>query len=222
MKISFPQLIILAFAMVSLGCEQKPVVRVYEDMNAPAVEADKERPALPEGHPAINQNPGMNTNDPQMQAMIQQSVAQIPLSWTAPKGWSEEKGSGMRLVTFTTEGNDPIICTIVSLSGMAGGLESNIIRWMKQINLNEDLIAGDKMKSFIEKQEKYTSQNNLSVQMIDLTQLSTADPTAPNILGAVVQIQDTTIFLKMTGTLKAINENRDAFKSLCQSLSFDE
>ncbi len=206
------------------GCDQRPVVRVYEDINTPVVETATTREALPQGHPPIDQNMNMNTNDPRMQAMLAESVSNVPLIWQTPKGWSEEKGSGMRLVTFKSKKDDqPVICTIVSLSGIAGGLESNIIRWMKQINLAEDQLSGDKMRDFIQQQETFSSKGNLAVQLIDLTRLADSkNNSAQTILGAVVPLEDTTIFIKMSGTLKAVHQNREEFKALCQSLSIHE
>lgn len=206
------------------SCERSPVVRVYEDINAPVVESETARETLPQGHPPIDQNINMNSSDPQTQAMLAQSVSHVPLSWQTPKGWSEEKGSGMRLVTFKGDkGDQPVTVTIVSLSGTAGGLESNIIRWMKQINPPEDLLSGDKMRDFIQQQETFVSKGNLAVQLIDLTGLSNSkEYSAQTILGAVVHLEDTTIFIKMSGTLKAVHQNREEFKALCKSLSIHE
>lgn len=223
MKLNKIYYFLTMIALVMTGCDQKSVVRVYEDINTPAVEAEAARELLPQGHPPIDQGMNMNTHDPQMQAMLAQSVSDVPLIWQTPIGWNEEKGSGMRLVTFKTDDADSITCTVVSLSGSAGGLESNIIRWMKQINLAEDQLSGDKMQNFIQKQESLTSKGHLTVQLIDLTSLSDSkNYSDQTILGAVVHLEDTTIFIKMSGTLQAVNQNREEFKALCQSLAINE
>ncbi len=205
------------------SCERQAVVRVYEDVNVPVLENKTASGLLPQGHPPIDSNVSMNAPDAKTQEMLSQSVSHVPLRWQTPTGWEEEKGSGMRLVTFKTNEADAITCTIVSLSGAAGGLESNIIRWMKQINLAEDQLSGGKMQEFIQQQETLTSKGNFTVQLLDLARLvdRNAD-SAQAILGAVVNLDDTTIFIKMSGTVKAVNQNREKFKILCQSLSIHE
>lgn len=206
---------------VFVGCEKKPQMRVYEESHlTPSLASPQSVMQLPDGHPSVT--PGMNMSDPSMQSMVQSSAASVPLTWQAPKGWKEEKGSGMRLATFTSGDAHPITCTIVSLSGMAGGVESNIIRWMKQINLSDNLLAGEKMQEFLKKQEVIKSKNNLSVQIVDLTPLTGKNESTQTILGGIVEMQDTTIFIKMTGDLKGITSNREAFRSLCQSLTLNE
>ena len=78
---------------------------------------------------------GMGQADQATQNMIAASAQKPPLAWDLPEGWTETPGNGMRLVTFHSTDKDPVECTIVSLGGMAGGLESNIVRWMGQINI---------------------------------------------------------------------------------------
>ena len=41
--------------LLMTGCDQKPVVRVYEDINTPVIETEMAREALPQGHPPDRQ-----------------------------------------------------------------------------------------------------------------------------------------------------------------------
>ena len=145
----------------------------------------------------------------------------ISLIWKSPKGWVESKGEGMRIVTFKTDDKDPIECSIVSLGGMAGGLEANLIRWMKQINLND--ISQDKVTDFMEHYEDLTNNNNLEIKIFDFTKLQEdKEWTAPSMIAGLVSVNDQTVFIKMTGTKSAVSKNLPSFKELLQSIQTNE
>jgi len=108
-------------------------------------------------------------NDPQLQKALDASVAKTPLSWRTPEGWSEERGSGMRMVTFRAKDDTGgIECSIVTLGGQAGGLQSNVIRWMKQINI--DVPSSVKLNQFLSRQETLKAEGGFNIKIIDLTE----------------------------------------------------
>jgi len=142
------------------------------------------------------------------------------LTWSLPKGWKESPNkSSMRLATFTDgNGAQGIECSIVSLGGSAGGLNENIRRWMGQVNLKD--ISDSELNAFIAKQEKITTQDNFATMIVDLTQLqSDSENTNPSIVAAIIEMEDKTVFVKMTGQRGALTKNRSKFKELCQSLN---
>src|SRR5262245_48698828 len=55
------------------------------------------------------------------------------LKWTAPKGWKELAGSGMRVASFSVPGKAEM--SVVTLPGDAGGELANVNRWRNQIGL---------------------------------------------------------------------------------------
>lgn len=229
--------LILNFILIVFGltsCGQRDLTkRKYREVvvepslkTMPAMPANHPHIDLPPGHPAISGMPenfnsqspsgSMMSADPKTQAQIQASAASIPLIWQTPAGWNEMKGSGLRLVTFQSAKDFPIECSIVSLGGMAGGLESNIHRWMGQINLS---ISDAEFEKFMQTQEKITSQGALPIILFDFTKLQTASPQdVPSMIAGILTIEEKTIFVKMTGTKAAVLHHKENFKQLCQSL----
>lgn len=158
------------------------------------------------------QQPGNMT----MQPGLEDSFDQTPIDWKTPDGWLVTKGSGMRLATFVDK-ESTVQTTIVSLGGSAGGLESNVIRWLRQINVP----APDSraVSDFLAKQERFVTKAQWPAVMIDLTQFQANEPGGTNsMIAAIVDRGAMQVFVKMTGTKEAINQYRSDFKSLVQSL----
>lgn len=152
---------------------------------------------------------------------IMDSVAPAPLGWSTPSGWNEVKGDGMRLVTFTTLDKEfPIETSIVSLAGPAGGISANITRWIKQLNLPDP--SSKELDDFMNRQEKIKALG-LTVQLVDFTQWQKdAPPQTPSMMAAILEQENSKIFVKMTGAKSGILKNTDSFKSLIQSLHFTD
>lgn len=159
--------------------------------------------------------------DQQTQKMLEASVARPPLSWTTPQGWQETPGSGMRLVNFASADKDsPVECTIISLGGQAGGLESNAARWMKQVNI--DVPAQAELEKFFAAQKKIKTKDGFDATIIDLTQLQSKDDLkSPSMVATIIALPDMTVFVKMTGTRGAVLKNKEEFETLCQSLKLN-
>jgi hypothetical protein len=223
------------------SCEQQVAVREYEEMtitsplehhmgphgdthalmeNAPFMGVDHPdiSGVLPEGHPDISGSLPMagTAIDPQTQKALDASVAKAPLAWKTPEGWNEEPGGGMRVASFhAQDGAGGIECSIVSLGGQAGGFQPNVIRWMKQINM--DVPPQDQLEKFLSMQETLRTEGGFDITVIDLTDFSGAE-TSPSMIASIAELPDLTIFVKMTGVKTSLLENKDKFKSLCQSL----
>ncbi len=165
--------------------------------------------------------PMMGAVDAQTQKMLEASVARPPLSWATPPGWQETPGSGMRLVNFTSADKDnPAECTIISLGGQAGGLESNVVRWMKQVNIA--VPQAPAMEQFLAAQKKVKTRDGFDATIIDLTQLQSKDDLAsPSMVATIITLPDMTVFVKMTGSRGAVLKNRDQFQALCESLKLN-
>ncbi len=165
--------------------------------------------------------PMMGAVDQQTQKMLEASVARLPLSWTTPQGWQETPGGGMRLVNFTsTDKDSPAECTIISLAGQAGGFESNVTRWMQQVDI--DVPDQAELEKFLAAQKKIKTKDGFAATIIDLTQLqSQADLEAPSMVATIVTLPDMTVFVKMTGGRGAVLKNLDRFEALCESLKLN-
>ena len=155
-------------------------------------------------------------NDPALQQQISASADQTPLEWETPKGWSEKRGGGLRLATFASV--DPKTeTTIVSLSGSAGGLVANATRWIQQLNI--PVPGAQELDSFIQRQEKFSTDKGMPVTLIDLTQMQNdSPPDAPSMIAAVIEKEGSQIFVKMTGPKPAVLSSRDTLKSFVKSI----
>lgn len=142
----------------------------------------------------------------------------VSLSWQKPQHWSEEPGQGMRIATFRSDDN-PIECSIVSLGGMAGGLEANIKRWLGQIGLELD---DDQLKEFITSQEKLTTKDGIKMALLNFTALQNdLGGESPSMIATILEKDNKTIFIKMTGSKESVLKEYEAFKSLCLSLKLN-
>lgn len=213
--------------MFTSGCDQKIVSREYEEiiidspLKSHSVAHNDPHGFMGMGfdHPDISQMMANVSDDPQTQKQLDASVVKAPLSWRTPNGWSEVVGGRMRLVTFRSkDSTKPIECTIVSLGGRAGGLKSNIVRWMNQVNIA--IPPDDQLQSFVDGLETIGAQGGFSLKVVDLTSLVDGGQ-LPSMISAVAQLSDMTVFVKMTGNKNALIENRDQFKTLCKSLKIN-
>lgn len=209
----------MAFGLFSCGEESLTKSKYREVVIEPSVDTsfNPRDLKLPPGHPPVmNTKSSMTSPDPQTQVQIEASIVNVPLKWEIPEGWQEIKSSGLRLVTFQSPKENPIECSIVSLEGMAGGLESNVHRWMGQINLT---ISDQEFTEFLQGQEKIISQGDLPISFIDFTLLQMKDQeNVPSMIAGILNIQEKTIFIKMTGSKSSVTHHKEKFKQLCRSL----
>ena len=203
----------LTLLLVAGGCDQSPQIRKYTEIHR-----EPEASPLRDPHAGLSVavDPSMRTQDPTVQAMLDKSVAETALKWTAPEGWSEEPGSGMRLVTFTGAGPDPVTCTIISLGGTSGGLEANAVRWARQLQIS---LTPEDMHAFLESAGTITGDGGLDVQVLDFRRLQEGLPAGtPSMTAGLLTLPDKTVFLKMTGSLEAVTANQENFNTLLRSL----
>lgn len=144
------------------------------------------------------------------------------LAWDLPPGWETGPSSGMRLATFYPfPGDDSVLCTLVPLKGHAGGLFSNVVRWLEQ--MGESAPPEAELKAFLDGQETFTSSGNLPVVVVDLsTWVTNRDEARGVILAAVVTLGEDSLFVKMSGPFARVTAGRAAFIQLCRSLRLGE
>ncbi len=196
----FPCLLIISFFILT-GCEQKPQVRQYTEVIVPAPLAQMPPMAM-----KADPHAGMDMSVPP--EMMPTVNSDLKLAWDLPKGWAEKPGKGMRLASFYLVDNpQEIDVSIVSLGGMAGGLEANLQRWLGQINVQ---VSDVQMQEFIQ-----ASQDNI----FDFTQLQKgADSLSKSTIAAMITLGDTTVFVKMTGSIKAVGTYKKDFIALVKSV----
>ena len=135
------------------------------------------------------------------------------LKWTLPKGWSEEKGGGMRFATLKAPSAGKLDISVVVLAGSAGGELANVNRWRGQIGLaptDEKTLAATrqtvKAKAGAIAVFDFSSDGQVKTRMVT-GQLSTAD--------------GNTWFLKMVGEAGPVAQAKPEFLRLMESLRLD-
>ncbi len=138
-------------------------------------------------------------------------------SWILPKGWKQGSNKGpMRLASFYIEEDpDAIDCSIVSLAGMAGGLEGNLKRWMGQVAIES---SDTNLQKLINTAETIQTQGGLQAIVYDLTALKNVSANK-SMIAAIISDKGATVFVKITGTSVHLKQNRDGFFELLKSLA---
>lgn len=191
---------IYLFLLISLitltGCEQKSPERQYTEVVIEAPKAGMSAMTDPHAGMDISATPD--------------------LTWTLPQGWMEGTAGGMRLATFHLK-NDPkdIDVSIVVLDGMAGGLESNLSRWLGQIQLPA---AENDLKRLIAEAQSVRTKDRSEAKVYDLTGL-TGEGNAASMIVAVISADSKTVFVKMTGNKNNCLRQKDSFLGLVRSIS---
>lgn len=198
---------IAMFLVSCSGCDQRVQERVYDEVVIEAPRDDMTMTADP--HAGMGLNVPMGMSGP---------VSDPGLQWDVPQGWSEIPGGGMRVVSFKSS-RDPeaVDVSIVSLSGEAGGLEPNLIRWGKQIGI--DLQADESgLKGLIDKAQRLTAHDGSQVQVFDFRTLQKDKTDAKSMVASMLRIGGSTVFVKMTGNASSLKDNFEPFKQLTESV----
>ena len=136
------------------------------------------------------------------------------LRWTAPEGWKELPGEGMRIATFEPpQDSGRVEGTVVALIGDAGGELANVNRWRGQISLTpiEEDGLGALRRSV-----------HSGVGDISLYDFTGGDAAKTRMLAGMIKVGEKTWFFKLTGAQKAAEAARPAFLKLLEGLSTHE
>ena len=116
--------------------------------------------------------------------------------WTAPAGWTEAPGNGMRVATLTPPQNaGKAEVTVIALPGDVGGGLANVNRWRGQLAL-PPIAEGDLPGARSEVRTKLGALN-----MYDFTGTG-ANKT--RLAAGMIQVSGTTWFFKLMGDEKAV------------------
>ena len=130
--------------------------------------------------------------------------------WEKPDSWVPSEGSSMRIASFAipySGGSGDL--SIIQLSGTGGGIESNVNRWRRQLDLEPlNWIAIE--KNVINKKGKL---GMYSVLKIINNKIDSA------FLCAIMPIATNTIFVKLSLRPIGITEVEDDFMTFCSSLT---
>ena len=131
------------------------------------------------------------------------------LIWEKPDLWMPSEGSAMRLASFAVPysgGSGDL--SVIKLSGSGGGIESNVNRWRRQLNLDSQALV--EMENNI-----LTIEGKLGIYSI-LKIINQKMDSA--FLCAIIPTENHTIFVKLSLNPVGILEVEDDFIAFCSSL----
>lgn len=176
---------------------------------------DKKMPGAPEHDHAPRAGQPQPGETPAASPAGTTSASSGGLAWDAPNGWEEQPARSMRVVSYqigTVSGSE---CYITVLGGDAGGVEANINRWHTQVG-SEELspaeIADLPMLSILDVPSPWMEAYG------DFSGMGAEDQSDAGILGAICNLGDQTLFIKMLGSSELLKAERTNFIQFCESL----
>ncbi len=160
--------------------------------------------SMPADHPPIDAAPGS-----------QPSTQPAEMTWTLPAGWHEEAStSAFRIATFKVAGGagDTEIA-ITKFAGGAGGVLANINRWRGQIGLPP-------VGSLNEQAMQHGTVAGLPADRLDLSAPTGGPAERKRMIVVTVAHNETTYFIKMTGSSASVDTNTKAFDAFITSVQF--
>ena len=146
-------------------------------------------------------------NKPQIKNNVNQASG---FNWEKPESWIPSSGSSMRLASFSvpyTDGKGDL--SVIKLGGEGGGLQSNVNRWRRQLNLEPlNINEIEKLIDRIEGKMGFYS-------LLQIVNENTADA----VLCAILPLDNSTIFIKLSIDSNKITEVKDDFIYFCSSLN---
>ena len=138
------------------------------------------------------------------------------LSWSVPNNWSAKPPTDFRLASFDiqTENEQIVDLSITSFPGDAGGIEQNVNRWRRQINLEpqniNDIMNMAKIESsMLGEYYIFDLENNNTNKSIIVALIPYLDDK---------KLVSETIFVKMNGTYETMQELKYEFELFCKSI----
>lgn len=148
------------------------------------------------------------------------------ISWKLPEGWTvQPEGDPLRLTGFWAPDPelakagkpdpDPVDVSIVQLGGMAGGLQANVMRWLGQIG-----VAPSQAPAAIAAAGHVKTATGQSGVVVDFTNMLSGDMTqSKSIVGAILEVDGTTVFVKAMGQKAKVARLRPQLIAFVKDLS---
>ena len=130
-------------------------------------------------------------------------------SWKKPESWIPSSGSSMRLASFDipySEGSGDL--SVIQLGGTGGGIEANVNRWRRQLNLELQSLSKIE-KEMIEKRGGLGVYNIIRIINEEMDSA---------FLCAILTAGNQTLFVKLSANPSGIREIEADFILFCSSL----
>ena len=186
------------------------------EYHAPSADAVTNPGAEMNPNPSADPHAGLDMSA--MGGIIDTPTSQNILAWVSPEGWKEEAGTHMRMATFHLIADpNAIDCSIIALGGPAGGLDPNLERWLGQLGLQA---SDDNLKTLSASSQIVKTKDGLEIKAFDFTILQTqGNPSDRSMMVAMIPVGQTTVFVKMTGSIESVKQNKDNFLKLLKSIT---
>lgn len=163
----------------------------------------------------MSANAGGNDTDAPTPPPIE-SAQGAPLQYTLPPGWQEKPLTSMRLASFKAiapNGKETDV-SVVALPGVAGGDLANVNRWRGQIRL------GPIDEKTLAQSAEHVQANGHDFLLVDLVsnQPIGEEGEMQRILAAILDENDRSWFIKMTGEAAAVAAQKSAFTDFLRGL----
>ncbi len=169
---------------------------------------------LAEGAPPMTADSGASTNAPTPPPI--EPARGAPLKYTLPPGWREKPLSSMRLASFSAPGPDgkSADVSVVALPGIAGGDLANVNRWRDQVKL------GPIDENALQQEAEHLKANGHDYLVVDLASAAPIGepPAKQRIIAAILDENERSWFIKMTGQDSAVAAQKNAFTDFLRSL----
>ena len=203
-----PWLAALALLLLVAGCQREEVTSYRLAKSAPPTGVPSAADSMGASHRPPAPPPGMAGEVP----LPPTPTGAEALKWTLPKGWAQSFPGGMRFASFQVPGNGKIDGSVVTLPGDAGGELSNVNRWRGQIGLGPTDAAG------LAAARTTVKTRAGPANVYDFTSEGTRKS---RLIAAIVMLDGTSWFIKLTGDAEPVGAARPAFLKLLESLHRD-
>ena len=130
-------------------------------------------------------------------------------SWKKPESWIPSSGSSMRLASFDVPFSGGIgDLSVIQLSGTGGGVEANVNRWRRQLNLEPQSLS---------EIEKEMIENKGGVGVYNMIRIINEEMESA-FLCAILPAGNQTLFVKLSAKPHGIREIETDFILFCSSL----
>jgi len=130
-------------------------------------------------------------------------------SWKKPESWIPSSGSSMRLASFDVPFSGGIgDLSVIQLSGTGGGVEANVNRWRRQLNLEPQSLS---------EIEKEMIENKGGLGVYNMIRIINEEMESA-FLCAILPAGNQTLFVKLSAKPLGIREIEIDFILFCSSL----
>ncbi len=191
---------------ILIGCTQKKEINNYE-VAKEQVASQKEHNHDHEGHNHEGHDHTAHSKPAASKPAVSNPAA---FEWAQPSNWKEGKKSSMRLASFNIpHGDKTADCSIIKLTGQAGGVTANINRWRVQVGLPQE------SDTVIKQHIKEIKSPMGTFQFVKLI-----NPEAPDnaILASMCFKDSFVLFVKATADSATINGVENEFIDFCKTI----